>query len=53
MAGRQGGRMKALGNELKEEVKWKGKLGIYVEQQVNNDGMIMLSPHNQPVFILP
>lgn len=53
MAGRQGGRMKALGNEMKEEVKWKGKLGIYVEQQVNNDGMIMLSPHNQPVFILP
>lgn len=45
--------MKALGNEMKEEVKWKGKLSIDVEQKVNNDGMIRLSLHNQPVFILP
>lgn len=53
MVRRQAGRIKALENEMKEEVKWKGKLNIDVEQKVNNDGMIMLPAHNQPDVILP
>lgn len=47
------GEWKHQENEMKEEVQWKGKLSIDVEQKVNNDGMIRLSPYNQPVVILP